>query len=104
MIYHVIGHGPFNSLSLSNSFAKSPSGLLRGTVHFIVLPKAGKSRACKLLRQTSSMRTEEERKAKSSFFNWWYLGLVFGATSATLGVVYLQVKSTFEIPTELFIL
>ncbi|ONI20815.1 hypothetical protein PRUPE_2G035000 [Prunus persica] len=36
------------------------------------------------------MRTEEERKAKSSFFNWWYLGLVFGATSATLGVVYLQ--------------
>ncbi|BFG20439.1 hypothetical protein CerSpe_067140 [Prunus speciosa] len=34
--------------------------------------------------------TAEERKAKSSFFNWWYLGLVFGATSATLGVVYLQ--------------
>ncbi|KAI5342210.1 hypothetical protein L3X38_010085 [Prunus dulcis] len=34
--------------------------------------------------------TPEERKAKSSFFNWWYLGLVFGATSATLGVVYLQ--------------
>ncbi|KAM1369344.1 hypothetical protein ACFX2I_039838 [Malus domestica] len=34
--------------------------------------------------------TPEEIKVKSSFFNWWYLGLVFGATSATLGVVYLQ--------------
>ncbi|CAB4298869.1 unnamed protein product [Prunus armeniaca] len=34
--------------------------------------------------------TPAERKAKSSFFNWWYLGLVFGATSATLGVVYLH--------------
>ncbi|XP_048441924.1 protein NRT1/ PTR FAMILY 5.4-like [Pyrus x bretschneideri] len=34
--------------------------------------------------------TPEEIKAKSSFFNWWYLGFVFAATSATLGVVYLQ--------------
>ncbi|KAM2997665.1 hypothetical protein FF2_039407 [Malus domestica] len=34
--------------------------------------------------------TPEEIKVKSSFFNWWYLGVVFGATSATLGVVYLQ--------------
>ncbi|GAB4827374.1 hypothetical protein Ancab_034260 [Ancistrocladus abbreviatus] len=34
--------------------------------------------------------TEEERKAKSSFFNWWYLGIVIGATSAVIGVVYLE--------------
>ncbi|CAN6567130.1 unnamed protein product [Malus baccata var. baccata] len=34
--------------------------------------------------------TPEEIKVKSSFFNWWYLGYGFGATSATLGVVYLQ--------------
>ncbi|KAK3032741.1 hypothetical protein RJ639_036925 [Escallonia herrerae] len=32
----------------------------------------------------------EERQAKSSFFNWWYLGIVFAATSATLVVIYVQ--------------
>ncbi|KAK2974130.1 hypothetical protein RJ640_025479 [Escallonia rubra] len=32
----------------------------------------------------------EEREAKSSFFNWWYLGIVFAATSATLVVIYVQ--------------
>ncbi|KAK9283125.1 hypothetical protein L1049_011356 [Liquidambar formosana] len=34
--------------------------------------------------------TPEEKKAKSSFFNWWYLGIVFGAASAVLVVIYVQ--------------
>ncbi|KAB2594802.1 protein NRT1/ PTR FAMILY 5.4-like [Pyrus ussuriensis x Pyrus communis] len=34
--------------------------------------------------------TPEEIKVKSSFFNWWYVGFGFGATSAAVGVVYLQ--------------
>ncbi|XP_061353707.1 protein NRT1/ PTR FAMILY 5.4-like [Gastrolobium bilobum] len=34
--------------------------------------------------------TAEERDAKSSFFNWWYLGIVFGSTSAAFLIVYLQ--------------
>ena len=33
----------------------------------------------------------EEKAAKSSFFNWWYLGVIFGATTAILVVVYVQV-------------
>ncbi|KAF5445993.1 hypothetical protein F2P56_031659 [Juglans regia] len=32
----------------------------------------------------------EEKKAKSSFFNWWYLGINIGATSSTLVVVYIE--------------
>ncbi|XP_059651991.1 protein NRT1/ PTR FAMILY 5.4 [Cornus florida] len=32
----------------------------------------------------------EEKKAKSSFFNWWYLGIVCGATTAVLVVIYVQ--------------
>ncbi|KAA8537327.1 hypothetical protein F0562_026986 [Nyssa sinensis] len=32
----------------------------------------------------------EEKKAKSSFFNWWYLGIVSGATMAILVVIYVQ--------------
>lgn len=32
---------------------------------------------------------EEFKKAKSSFFNWWYLGISIGATSSTLVVVYM---------------
>nr|XP_043612103.1 protein NRT1/ PTR FAMILY 5.4 [Erigeron canadensis] len=32
----------------------------------------------------------EEKAAKSSFFNWWYLGIVLGATTAILVVVYVQ--------------
>ncbi|KAE9459703.1 hypothetical protein C3L33_08384, partial [Rhododendron williamsianum] len=32
----------------------------------------------------------QEKAAKSSFFNWWYLGIVFGATTATLVVIYVQ--------------
>ncbi|XP_057976147.1 protein NRT1/ PTR FAMILY 5.4-like [Malania oleifera] len=32
----------------------------------------------------------EEKKAKSSFFNWWYMGVVIGATTAVLVVVYVE--------------
>ncbi|KAJ4847216.1 hypothetical protein Tsubulata_008464 [Turnera subulata] len=32
----------------------------------------------------------EEKAAKSSFFNWWYLGIVVGASSAILVVIYVQ--------------
>ncbi|XP_028770000.1 protein NRT1/ PTR FAMILY 5.4-like [Neltuma alba] len=32
----------------------------------------------------------EEKIAKSSFFNWWYLGIVAGSTIATFLVIYLQ--------------
>lgn len=32
----------------------------------------------------------EERKAKSSFFNWWYMGIVVGANTAVLVVIYIQ--------------
>lgn len=32
----------------------------------------------------------EEKVAKSSFFNWWYVGIVFGATSAILVVIYVE--------------
>ncbi|XP_028773125.1 protein NRT1/ PTR FAMILY 5.4-like [Neltuma alba] len=32
----------------------------------------------------------QERMAKNSFFNWWYLGLITGAVSAILVVIYLQ--------------
>lgn len=34
--------------------------------------------------------TEEERRAKTSFFNWWYLGICGGGTSAMLMVFYVQ--------------
>ncbi|XWS57007.1 hypothetical protein CRYUN_Cryun09bG0134500 [Craigia yunnanensis] len=32
----------------------------------------------------------EEKAAKSSFFNWWYLGIVTGASIAIVVVIYLQ--------------
>ena len=32
----------------------------------------------------------EEKLAKSSFFNWWYLGIVIGSTAAVLVVIYVQ--------------
>ncbi|GMY22712.1 protein NRT1/ PTR FAMILY 5.4-like [Fagus crenata] len=32
----------------------------------------------------------EEKRAKSSFFNWWCFGIMAGATSATLVVVYME--------------
>ncbi|XVF24455.1 hypothetical protein REPUB_Repub13aG0129500 [Reevesia pubescens] len=32
----------------------------------------------------------EEKAAKSSFFNWWYLGIVTGASVAVVVVIYLQ--------------
>lgn len=35
--------------------------------------------------------SEEERKAKSSFFNWWYLAIVIAGTVASLVVIYIQV-------------
>lgn len=34
--------------------------------------------------------SQQERKAKNSFFNWWYFGLCSGATTAMLVVLYLQ--------------
>ncbi|CAI8607473.1 unnamed protein product [Vicia faba] len=34
--------------------------------------------------------TPEEKDAKSSFFNWWYLGIVAGSTAAVFLPVYLQ--------------
>lgn len=47
--------------------------------------------------------TPEQRKAKSSFFNWWYLGIVVGATVAVLVVVYVEDNISwtvgFAIPT-----
>ena len=36
--------------------------------------------------------SEEDKKAKSSFYNWWYLGIMAGSTSATLVAVYVEVK------------
>ena len=35
--------------------------------------------------------TEEQRHAKSSFFNWWYLVIVVAQVSSVFVVVYLQV-------------
>ncbi|KAI9115185.1 hypothetical protein K1719_013504 [Acacia pycnantha] len=32
----------------------------------------------------------QERMTKNSFFNWWYLGLITGALSAIIFVIYLQ--------------
>ncbi|KAE8038395.1 hypothetical protein FH972_010914 [Carpinus fangiana] len=34
--------------------------------------------------------SEEDKKAKSSFYNWWYLGIMAGSTSATLVAVYVE--------------
>lgn len=41
--------------------------------------------------------TPEEKEAKSSFFNWWYLGIVAGAVAAILVVIYIQVLSVFPL-------
>ncbi|XP_021774461.1 protein NRT1/ PTR FAMILY 5.4-like [Chenopodium quinoa] len=47
--------------------------------------------------------TPEQRKAKSSFFNWWYLGIVVGATIAVVVIVYVEDNVSwtvgFSIPT-----
>ncbi|KAK6163070.1 hypothetical protein DH2020_002911 [Rehmannia glutinosa] len=32
----------------------------------------------------------QEKAAKSSFFNWWYVGIVCGATAAVLVVIYVE--------------
>lgn len=37
----------------------------------------------------------KERAAKSSFFNWWYLGIMSGASLAVVAVAYLQVITNF---------
>ncbi|KAM1157860.1 hypothetical protein TB2_027977 [Malus domestica] len=34
--------------------------------------------------------TLRDKKAKSSFFNWWFLGVVIGASAAILVVIYVQ--------------
>ncbi|KAB1201214.1 Protein NRT1/ PTR FAMILY 5.4 [Morella rubra] len=34
--------------------------------------------------------SEEDKKTKSSFFNWWFLGIMLGSFSALLVVVYVQ--------------
>lgn len=36
-----------------------------------------------------------EKEAKSSFFNWWYLGIVVGASVAILVVIYIQVINKY---------
>ena len=36
--------------------------------------------------------TLDDKKTKSSFYNWWNLAVVIGATLANFGIVYLQVK------------
>ena len=33
----------------------------------------------------------EERKEKSSFFNWWYMGIIVAGSVAVLVVIYIQV-------------
>lgn len=34
----------------------------------------------------------EDKKVKSSFFNWWFFGIVAGSSSAILAVIYVEVK------------
>ena len=41
--------------------------------------------------------TPEQRKRKSSFFNWWYVGLVVGSTLAVFLIIYVQVLFYFFI-------
>ncbi|KAL8160984.1 hypothetical protein V2J09_012473 [Rumex salicifolius] len=47
--------------------------------------------------------TPEERKAKSSFFNYWFLGIVIGSLTSVLVVIYVQDNVSwavgFAIPT-----
>ncbi|KAL3622624.1 hypothetical protein CASFOL_034035 [Castilleja foliolosa] len=43
-----------------------------------------------LLQQTTPLPEFYEKTAKSSFFNWWYVGIVCGATAALLVVIYVQ--------------
>ncbi len=39
----------------------------------------------------------EDKKAKSSFFNWWFLGIVAGSSSAILVVIYVEVKKILKL-------
>lgn len=34
----------------------------------------------------------DDKKVKSSFFNWWFWGIVTGQAIAILGVIYVEVK------------
>ena len=34
----------------------------------------------------------EDKKVKSSFFNWWFFGIVAGSSAAILAVIYVEVK------------
>ena len=34
----------------------------------------------------------ENKKVKSSFFNWWFWGIVLGPSIGLLGVIYVEVK------------
>lgn len=40
----------------------------------------------------------DQKKAKNSFFNWWFLAIVLAGTSSTLVVVYIQVDHSVFIP------
>ncbi|KAB2594805.1 protein NRT1/ PTR FAMILY 5.4-like [Pyrus ussuriensis x Pyrus communis] len=80
-------------LTLSVSIIPSQSGQVVFFVALYILSVAeGGQKPCvqTFAADQFDENTPEEIKVKSSFFNWWYLGMVFGATSATLGVVYLQ--------------
>ncbi|KAL9239937.1 hypothetical protein vseg_014208 [Gypsophila vaccaria] len=47
--------------------------------------------------------TPEQKKTKSSFFNWWYLGIAIGAMTAVIVIVYVEDNISwtigFSIPT-----
>lgn len=36
--------------------------------------------------------SQEDKRAKSSFYNWWYSGIMAGSSSAILVAVYVEVK------------
>ena len=41
--------------------------------------------------------TPEEKHAKNSFLNWWFLGIVVGSTTSVLTVTYIQVYILFSL-------
>ena len=45
----------------------------------------------------------EEKKAKSSFFNWWFFGITVGSTFAVLVAVYIEVKRKFSYYSSIFL-
>ncbi|KAK4421884.1 protein NRT1/ PTR FAMILY 5.4 [Sesamum alatum] len=68
----------------------------RGTVFFIALyvlaVGEGGHKPCVQTFAADQFDEElpEEKAAKSSFFNWWYVGIVCGATVALLVVIYVE--------------